>query len=565
MRPIPALGGGLVEKIPEFPILRSLLFPGRLPPMKNLCVLLVLALTLATVPGLSQTVTATVHGVISDSSGGMVVGAHVMLTNRDTRVIAFSGNSDSAGRYTASAIPPGAYTISAEHPGFKRMDIPNVELTVGQTAEVDLRLSPGETTQSITVTAEVVGAHMDTNTSSVSTLITPSDVTDIPLPTRDPMNLLTLVAGVSTGGTGGAVNTSMLSINGSRTLNTEVRLDGTSVLESNAGIVSPLPSPDALQEFRIQTSAYSAESGRTSGGTVTAMVKSGTNVLHGSGYELFRNELMDANQFFNNNRSIPRQADHYNQFGAALGGPIIIPKIYNGRNKTFFFYNIDQTIAESSSTPTNSVPSAAFKSGDFSSASIAVYDPLSNTPFPGNVIPSTRLDPVAMKVMSLVPLPNTGGTPDPQNSRSINNYVYPQKLLATDPKNTGKIDQTIGERIRMFGSVNSWATNSPVGATVPSGILNDSAIGDTRHGYETSYGLTLVNSPTFVTEIHFGFNRWVDEEAFASTGPNVAQALGIGRSLIICRRESPSPAISRLGRIRTRPGIPKKIPFRQVG
>lgn len=345
------------------------------------------------------------------------------------------------------------------------------------------------------------------------------------------MQLLLLVNGIVSGGSGASINTSQLSINGSRTLNSEVRVDGASVLENQNGIVSPLPSPDALQEFRVSTSAYSAESGRSSGGTVTAIIKSGTNLYHGSLYELFRNEDMDADNFFNNVRGLPRGADRYNQYGGAFGGPVWIPKIYNGRNKTFFFYNLDQTLSKAQSIPTNSVPSAAFKSGDFSSATILVYDPTTKKPFPGNIIPVSRIDPVAAKVMSLVPLPNTPGTYDPQNSRYINNFIYPQVLSVTDPKNTGKLDQAIGDRIRLFFSINSWATNSPTAASVPSVILNNALYGDDRHGFSPTLGYTQVISPTFVTEIHFALTRWVDLSNFTSLGTNVQQALGIGTEL----------------------------------
>ncbi len=324
---------------------------------------------------------------------------------------------------------------------------------------MDLLLSPGDVAESVTVTAETATTRLETSDSSISTLMSPSQVADLPVVSRNPMELLALVNGVSSGGT--TINTSQLSINGSRTLNTEVRVDGASMVASTSGIQSILPSQDALQEFRVSTSAYSAESGRTSGGTITAIIKSGTNQYHGSLYELFRNEAMDANNFFNNVRGLPRGADRYNQYGFAFGGPVWIPKLYHGRNKTFFFYNLDQTLNKFQSIPTNTVPSAAFKSGDFSSATIAVYDPTVKKPFPGNIIPVSRIDPVAMRVVNLEPLPNTPGTADPQNSRYINNYLYPQVLAQTRPNNTGKLDQAIGDRIRLFFSINSWATNAP--------------------------------------------------------------------------------------------------------
>ena len=317
-----------------------------------------------------------------------------------------------------------------------------------------------------------------------------------------------------------------MSINGSRTLNTEVLLDGVSVVENVTGQISPLPSPDALQEFRVMTSAYSAESGRTSGGTISVVVKSGTNAWHGGLYELFRNEDLNANNFFNNNRAIKRPQDRYNQFGGTIGGPLWIPKVYNGRNKTFVFFNLDQTLQRVTSLPTNTVPSDAYKSGNFSGATIQVYDPTTGAPFPGNIIPSTRINPASAKVMALLPEPNIAGTVDVQNSRNINNYLNLQTLTNTTPKYTGRIDHTLGAKDRIFGTVGSWATNTPSAQTF-SNILNSTATGY-HNGYQASAGLTHIISPTFIADLRFGFNRWDEFAVYASQGTDVKSELGIG-------------------------------------
>jgi hypothetical protein len=255
--------------------------------------------------------------------------------------------------------------------------------------------------------------HLESSDSSISTLISPAEGNDLPLPSRDPMQLMLLVNGVSTGGAATGINTSQMSINGNRSLNTAVLLDGVSVTTNTTGQLGQLPSPDALEVFRVMTSAYSAERGRISGGTISVMVKSGTNRFHGGLYELLRNEDSNANNFFNNNRSIARPPDRYNQFGGPIGGPVWIPRVYNGHDRTFFFLNYDQTVQRVSSIPTNIVPSTAFKQGDFSSASIPVYDPRSAAPFPDNIIPSSRIDAAAAKVMNLLPAANSPGLPTP--------------------------------------------------------------------------------------------------------------------------------------------------------
>jgi hypothetical protein len=485
-------------------------------------------LLMQAIPALSQDTTATVNGTVTDSTGGVVADARVTVVNHNTGVVAWNGATNSSGYYVALDIPVGAYDITAEHSGFKKTKVDYAALSVGQRAEVNLQMNPGEVTESITVTAESATTQLETSNSSISTLISPSEVDDLPLPSRDPMQLMLLVNGVSSGGSATGINTSQMSINGSRSLNTEVLVDGVSVLSNSTGQISPLPSQDAMQEFRVSTSAYSAESGRTSGGTISMVVKSGTNLFHGGLYELFRNEDLNANNFFNNNRSIARPPDRYNQFGGTIGGPVWIPKLYNGRNRTFFFFNLDQTVQRVSSIPTNTVPTTAFKQGDFSSAAILVYDPLSSTPFPKNVIPANRINSAAAKVMSFLPDPNSPGTPDPLNSRYINNNINPQVLSNTSPKYTGRMDESLGARDRLFGTITSWAANAPNALTF-SNVLNAKEQGWTN-GYEASAGFTHVISPTFISELRYGFDRYIQIAAFPSEGTNVQQVLGIGTS-----------------------------------
>jgi hypothetical protein len=487
-----------------------------------------LASVLFAFPASAQNVAATVSGTVTDSSGAAIAGARIMVTNHNTGVVAWNGVSNPTGNYVAPDLPAGTYDIIAEQPGFKKTRIENVVLSIDQRQTVNLVLQLGEVVESVTVSADAVVAHVESSDSSISTLISPAEVNDLPLPSRDPMQLMLLVNGISTGGAATGINTSQMSINGSRSLNTEVLLDGVSVTTNTTGQLGQLPSPDALQEFRVMTSAYSAETGRTSGGTISVVVKSGTNQFHGALYELFRNEDLNANNFFNNNRSIARPPDRYNQFGGTIGGPVWIPKLYNGRDRTFFFFNYDQTVQRVSSIPINIVPSAAFKQGDFSSASILVYDPRTAAPFPGNVIPSSRIDSAAAKVMNLLPAANSPGTPDPLNGRYINNYVNPQVLSNTAPKYTGRIDESLGAKNRIFGTINAWSANSPTAATF-NNVLNNNASGWTN-GYEASSGWTRVFSPTLIAEFRFGINRWDQFAAFDSEGTDVQQVLGIGTS-----------------------------------
>ena len=221
----------------------------------------------------SQSPSGTMTGKITDNTGGPITGATVQVKNAQTGIKIWEGKTSSNGDFVAPLLPAAAYNVSAQQKGFKKTETDHIEVGVGQSRQVDLTLSVGEVSESVTVSGETAALTVDRSTSSVSTLITPSQVTDLPLPNRDPINLMVLVNGVSTGGTGTSVSAAQISINGSRTLNTEVLLDGSSVIENVTGQISTLPSPDALQEFRVMTSAYTAESGRTSGGTIAIITK----------------------------------------------------------------------------------------------------------------------------------------------------------------------------------------------------------------------------------------------------------------------------------------------------
>jgi len=492
------------------------------------CFLLSIALCSAPFPVTAQNLTATISGTVTDPSGSSISGAKVTITNKNTGVQAWSGTTDGSGQYVAPQLPVGTYTATAEQTGFKRAEVRDIILSIDQRASVNIVMAVGQISESITV-SDKAAARLETDNSSISTLITPSQVTDLPIPNRNITNLLALVGGVAHGGASTNVNTSQLSFNGSRTLNTEATLDGVSVIEAATGQIVVLPSPDALQEFRVLTSGYSAEYGRTSGATISLITKAGTNSFHGAVYELFRNEVLNANNYFNNARLLPRPQDRYNQFGGAIGGPVILPKLYNGKNRTFFFLNSENTIQTSPSTPSQTVPSAAFRSGDFSASPVLVYDPVTRTPFPGNKIPLSRIDPAASKILALVPLQNTTGTADPQNSRFINNYVNPQVLGASYPKNTGRLDHAVNDRFRLYSSLHEWATNQP-SAQFFNNALNNNG-GDSEHtGYDSSTDYTHIWTPTFITDFRFGYARWREFKDLPSSGINVQQVFGIARS-----------------------------------
>src|SRR5882757_2299145 len=335
----------------------------------------------------AQNTNATIRGQVLDSTGALVPNAQVVILNKNTGVTVFNGKTDSAGAFVAPQVIPGTYKITVSAAGLKDAVIDNLVATVAQVASVDVNMQVGVATEVVTVQSR--GEELDRSTSDVSTLIAPQEVQNIPLQQRATENLLAFIPGVVHGGAGDQPSTSQLSINGSRTLNTEVLLNGVSTIIASTGTPATLPSPDGVDQFRVLTTNAPAEYGRTSGAVISVNTVSGTNTYHGNLYFLVRNEAFDANQYFHKDTIIntatgavqPRNRDRFFQEGGSFGGPVWIPHLYNGHDKTFFFVNYDRTAIPNSTTLTETVPTAAQRKGDFSNASAPILlDGTSRTP-----------------------------------------------------------------------------------------------------------------------------------------------------------------------------------------
>ena len=490
---------------------------------KCLLALLCLALSLP-----AQEMNASLSGLITDSSGAVVPNAAVAITNTSTRVRAFQSRSNEAGVYNAPALPAGAYQLRVEAAGFKKAEINGIVLQIDQRARVNVSLVPGDLAETITVAGEGLG-QLEAESSSVGAIINTSQVKDLPMPNRNIFNLLTLVGGVSSGGAATGVNASQLSINGSRTLNSEFAVDGVSVVSGSTGGVQRVPSTEAIREFRVLTSGYTAEYGRTSGGYISVITDSGTSQFHGSLYEYFRNEKLNANNFFNNLRGQKRQTDRYNQFGGKLGGPVVIPKIYNGRDRTFFFFNYEGLRRQSPFNNQSTIPNAAFRGGDFSASAIPVFDPAGNVPFAGNRIPANRLDAAGQKIFGLLPAPNSPGTPDAANGRTLNNFLNAGSTGTVDNQYTFRGDHNFGTKARLFGRLSYFKAVAPASESIP-GPLNNNVGNSNTNGYQYSTSWTHIWTPNLITEAFGGFQRQNPSIDPPTLGLNVRDAFGIERS-----------------------------------
>jgi len=363
------------------------------------------ALILA-VPGiLTAQSTGAILGGVQDTSGAVVPSAEVVITSEGTGQ-KFRSVADEAGRFNFPRLPVGSYKLEVSHPGFKRFVSEQIRLDADQSRLANVSLQIGEATEAITVSGSV--GLVDTVGGTLRETVDERRITELPLNGRNPLQLQLLVPGVvpASGGSTLTLN-SGISVNGARGTQNNYMLDGGDNNDPLTNTASIVPNPDALEEFSILTNNFSAEYGRNSGAVVNAITKSGTNQFHGSLFEFVRNDAFDARNFF----SLTQPKLRRNQFGGSVGGPVLLPGLYNGRDKTFFFVAYESTRERRADTVSNLiVPTALEREGDFSQSSRQPRDPVTSANFPGNVIPAGRIDPAAKKFLDIfIPLPNAAG------------------------------------------------------------------------------------------------------------------------------------------------------------
>jgi hypothetical protein len=480
----------------------------------------------------AQNTNATIRGQVLDPTGALVPDAIVVILNKNTGVTVFNGKTDSSGAFVAPQVLPGTYKVTVSSPGLKEAVIDNLIATVAQVASVNVNMEIGGTTDVVTVEAK--GEQLDRSTSDVSTLISPEDVQNLPLQQRATENLLAFIPGVAHGGSGDQPSTSQLSINGSRTLNTEVLLNGVSTIVASTGTPATLPSPDGIDQFRVITTNAPAEYGRTSGAVISVNTISGTNTYHGNLYFLLRNEALDANQYFHKDTInattgavTPRNRDRFFQEGGSFGGPIRIPHLYNGHDKTFFFVNYDRTISPNSTLVTETVPTAAQRTGDLSNSPQKIYQPGgTNTPqFNNNQV--TGIDPASAKILALLPLPNTIGTYDAVNNRYTGNWTSLQNLTSHTQKIAVRVDENLTSKDRLSFNVYRYTNTSPQYVSYNSPLLNTNYDCSCTNAWLPSVDYTRVWTPTLVMDLNMGFFRNVVLRNPPGTGGNIASTLGI--------------------------------------
>ncbi|MBO0860289.1 MAG: TonB-dependent receptor [Chloracidobacterium sp.] len=497
-----------------------------------------------------------VTGTVKDPSGAVVAGAQLTLTNEATGV-AQNVSSTSGGSYILEAVPVGSYILRVEAKGFKTYQATGIQVHVQNVVTADVSLEIGEVSSVVSVTSSA--ALLQAQDASLGQTISTASVNDLPLNGRNWISLANIAAGsYLLGGPGSA---SIFS-NGVEPGQVDYRVNGVNNNLEAFGGFSVAPIPDAIQEFKLQTGDNSAEFGHSVGAVINAVVKSGTNQFHGDLFEFLRNEALNANDFFSNLNGVKRQEYRQNQFGGTIGGPVLIPKLYNGRNRTFFFFDYQRTNRLVPATFTDSVPTASMQSSGFTNLQDliasnngtrtdalgrkfplgAVFDPTTTrTLAPGTIdpisgiannqksaitvrdpfytgslmgmtdftnsiallnrIPAARIDPNAVRLLQLLPAPTKGGL--------INNFFTGVPQTTNMNQYDLRIDEYLGSKDSLFGVFSRQTANQtaaqPFSAQLGSAL--QTAFITTQPVYVLTLSETHTFSPTLGNEARIGLNH----------------------------------------------------------
>ncbi|MGH9325506.1 MAG: TonB-dependent receptor domain-containing protein [Terriglobia bacterium] len=485
---------------------------------------------------LGQTTFGSIIGTVTDPSGAAVPGVSITLTNLSTSVTEVT-TSNTAGIYEFVNVPPGNYKIDATKAGFKHFTRSPIVVEVAGDYRVNAAMQLGAVTQTVQVRAAT--PLLQSQTSSLGQVIAGRSVTEMPLNGRNVFNLMDLVTSVVPGGEsqgtpvltnpGGWFN---YQINGALGGESAIYLDGEPLSGSlyHTIVATLIPSQDSIQEFKVQTNNLGPEWGRFAGGVMNLVTKSGTNQIHGEAYEYLRNKALNSNTFFGNKARISTPPFTQNQFGADAGGPIVIPGIYNGKDKSFWFLSWEGFRLRQGLTFTDTMPTAAELTGDFSNLRdssenlVPIYNPLTvcgefgnpacsvgakgqpiytRAVLAGNVIPTSMLNPTALKLESLWAKANEPG----QAFTNVNNFTTNVPTGGNENSAVTRIDHTISDKQHIFGRYTYWNNLTLPAEPLGSGICINQECEEIYHTNDVVLDDTYTFTPTLIADVHLGFDR----------------------------------------------------------
>jgi len=502
----------------------------------------------------------TVRGRVLDPNGATVSGANITLTDEGTSV-ARKTVTNEAGEYTFASVNPATYTISIEMAGFKRLEQHGAAVATQANVTLDFTLELGTVTEAVNVTSEA--PLLQTADASTGQEIDTQKITDLPLLGRNPFLAGKLAQSIVFAGNPQFTRmqdqngNSQVSIAGGPMRTNNYLLDGISITDSNNRAVI-LPSPEAVQEMKVQASTYDAEVSRTGGGSFNTLLRSGTNGLHGSAVGHIRETAWLANGFFANKAGQPIASQPYRDWAFSLGGPIVIPKLYNGRNKTFFFASDESYRQVLGNTTSLAVPTALEVGGDFSKtftksgAQQIIYDPLSTNlttgarlPFQGNIIPIQQLNPIGVAIASAYARPNA-----PTPFYQAINYNFTGSFPNRGDQRIFKVDHEFTSWFRGSASYvhqKTFELDYPTNTFPNPGTPNQGQCCD-RKIDATQANATITPNPTTVITARWGFNRFYSKSTPESLGYSLA-SLGFPSSLVNITPDTAYPAITMGGAV----------------
>jgi carboxypeptidase family protein len=472
----------------------------------------------------AQVTTADIVGRVMDTSGAVLPGVTVTVENVGTHETRVAPTNES-GDYAFTLLPIGRYAVKIELAGFTAQTA-DLTLAAGDRLRLDVRLQVGALAENVTVVAQ--SSLVQTDSATVSSLVTEKAVQDLPVNGRNFVRLVQLVPGANEGVPNSLASgtrpddrrqTSAISINGALDNQNNQLLDGIDNNERVIGTMLVKPSIDAIAEVKVQTNMYTAEVGRTAGGVVNILTKSGSNGFHGSAFEFNRNDRFDERNYFA--QTGPKPKLDQNQFGGSIGGPVV-------KNRTFFFADYEKFKQTQGLTFVSTVPTAKMRAGDFSELSVPIYDPTTapRATFAGNVIPTARLDPIALRYMTLYPLPNGAGL--------ANNFTFTNNRTQDSGTADIRLDHRVDDNNTLFArySYNNVDTFTPGALPAVNGIEPGGNNGQfpgpnttKADGFQANY--TRIYGPSLVSEVRVGYMYGDIESLPLNYGGNLSEQFGL--------------------------------------